>query len=488
MDRVWKNESGASLVLVLLTLTVLTMLGTAIATVSYAHLKLTTKDRDYQSTYYIAEAGVHQTYAKINSIVSSVYSMTSSEAEFYAVLNSKIDPLNDKVLTNFSKHFGENPIAEIEVKQLTDGNPREYQIISKGTIGNQVRTVSRPFRINWQSDNGIAIPEQAVAVIKSTISLKGGAWIEGDIYIASSNAKTIQMSGGTKITNGIAYVPKESVDNALDLPKHFGGDPPTVKENHYAIPWADYRTIVDSFPIIPAYTLAEDETIGGSFNRFDVIKNGNLNINSWQADNYTFDLNRDTSFKNITLKSNNKLNIDTNDQDHNIVVDNLNINNGVIELKGSGKVNIYVKNNFKIGAGSTLNQNASTEQLNIFLAGKNQKVKISGGQSINGSLFAQDADVTLSGGGRFNGYMVTGGNKVTFNGGVFSKLFLLAPDATVDAGGGVSISGAIISKEFNGGGGAKVDYQAVDLGDFPFSTENSSLDDLITKEPPREIH
>ena len=69
MKRLMKNESGIALVFTLMVLVVLSVLGATIGTVAMANVNLTENERDYQAAYYIAEAGVNETYLKIEKTI-----------------------------------------------------------------------------------------------------------------------------------------------------------------------------------------------------------------------------------------------------------------------------------------------------------------------------------------------------------------------------------------------------------------------------------
>lgn len=145
------NQSGASLVTVLMTLVVLSVLGMGLATVSFANIKLTTVERDFQSAYYIAEAGANQAYAEIKSLVEQAYETKNTQEQFYHTLSEWISNEIDGVrYVNFESSFGENPEANISVSSdsLSDSE-RKYTIRSKGIIGDRTRTVETELLIEW---------------------------------------------------------------------------------------------------------------------------------------------------------------------------------------------------------------------------------------------------------------------------------------------------------------------------------------------------
>ena len=108
-----------------------------------------------------------------------------------------------------------------------------------------------------------------------------------------------------------------------------------------------------------------------------------MNINDYRADKYILDLTLDNSktysFNSINLNSNYTLYINVGDQDRSIVVNDLNMTNGHIVLNGTGKLTVYVKNQFSMGSSSTINDNGDPNQLNVYYQGPNSLV-FSGGQ------------------------------------------------------------------------------------------------------------
>lgn len=485
------NQDGAILVMVMMTLTVLSLLALALATASIANINLTSETRDYQASYYIAEGGTNQSYAEIKKLVGLVYEQEDSEEAFYAELNRRINKI--KNYSNYEMNFGEQPYADIEVLELNQNNPRSYQIVSKGVIGKRTRTVTRPFKVNWIAGGAIEIPEKAIAIIKNSISLQGGASLNGFVYLDSSDSNTIEMDGGTAIYNvenpkekGIVFVPGDAVDRALNTPTNFGGSAPNIQTNQESLQWKTYEGIIESFPTFPSYAMLDDEKLAGD--GYEVIKNGNLNINSWQAKNYTLHLNKSYSFMDINVDQNITLNIDTNNEDHDIVVQNLNLSNGAINLIGSGTVNIYVKGDLVMGSGSTINKSGDIKQVNLFLKGENKTINLGGSQRIYGSLFAEDANITFTAGGGFQGYILTGGDNVLLNGGTFANSFILAPYSDVEMSAGASLNGTVIATSLKGSGGASALFKSMDLDEFPFGYGASpTIDDLIKKQPTIEM-
>ncbi|MBM7541794.1 pilus assembly PilX N-terminal domain-containing protein [Amphibacillus cookii] len=228
MKKLMNEESGVTLLFVLMTLVVLSILGVALATVAFANVKLTTTDREYQSTYYIAEAGVNQAYAEIKGIVEQAYDVYHSQEQFYQKMNERIFEKVDAIIyKNFESHFGEEPLAEIEIIEINQHNPRQYKIISKGQIGSRNRSIEQVFTVNWSpKDSGSnpqfpEIPEDMLALVRSKINLSGSVNLNGDIYLSSDDHDVnIQLGAGSTI-NGNLYAQSQNNIN-LQIREMYG--------------------------------------------------------------------------------------------------------------------------------------------------------------------------------------------------------------------------------------------------------------------------
>jgi len=243
-----------------------------------------------------------------------------------------------------------------------------------------------------------------------------------------------------------------------------------------------YDFHLPSFPLYPVYSTYPNK----SWNNYDVVNNGDVRIDSWQADNYTLDLKDNASFDDIKITSNWTLYIDVGSTNKSIVVNNLNIENGHIKLKGTGKLTIYVKGNITMGAGSTINEmgnintNELINKLTVYVdkssnPSKPKEIKLAGAQKIYGSLFAIDANIDIAGGGGFQGHIFTGGSTVSISGGgSVNPSYIYAPNADIKLSGGGTVKGTIVGKTLDASGGTSVTYQYIDLTKIPFIQNNQA--------------
>src|SRR5699024_5234102 len=129
-----------------------------------------------------------------------------------------------------------------------------------------------------------------------------------------------------------------------------------IKDYSYPI-MPPFPAIPDNYPIIP------DQ----SHNGFKFINNGQLFINSWQINYYTFPLTNDVYIKDILFGSNNTFTIDTGNENRSIVVDRLHLD-GMLKIKGEGKLTIYVKEELNLSQGE-IGSLDKINNLNIFYDG-----------------------------------------------------------------------------------------------------------------------
>jgi hypothetical protein len=479
----WANEEGMTLASVLMLLVVLSVLGLGLLAFSVNHAKLNSIERSHQASYYIAEAGVTTRMKSIEDAVKQYYEDEQTKDRNDLISKFESNFLNQKrMVDSFEPAYGEQPNATVTVERSDPENPGEYVISSVGVIGERSRKVEKIFQVNWQDKGGLSLPGEMAVYTNTTIALKGGATIRGNMGTNSKESETISFKGGASHQAGDIFVPNEAINIAIDAPDNMmiKKPLPLKKEIVFSLP---------PFPVYPRYPVYPDKRIGDKWNKHDVVKNGRLLIDNYLADHYTLQLNENASFSEIKLSSNNTLNINVGDSDKAIVVDHLNVQNGHINITGSGSLTFYVKDEITMGSGSSINNNGNIERLHVYLKGA-KKVKLSGSQIIFGSLYAETSDIELTGGGGFQGHIFTGGDEVIISGGArtYSSL-LYAPFADFRVTGGGSVKGMILSHSFEAEGGAYAEFLELDLSSVPFGSSggNGVPNDLISSKPLREV-
>ncbi|MEQ6375641.1 PilX N-terminal domain-containing pilus assembly protein [Bacillaceae bacterium S4-13-56] len=501
-----KNEQGIALVIVLLVLVVVSVLGLALMGLALNNMKMSSSERTYQSTYYIAESGITYTMDKVNKGIVDIYNNSPNQTTFFSNVEDMITNLNNEPpYKNFENYFGHTPEAKISIVDVSnnlDSTIRDYKITSIGTIDNHSRTVEKQIRISWVQKNNVTIPDTAVFV-RETVNLSGGAKIEGGAGTNSSAPSSINLDGGASISGKI-YVGPDSGNNVINKPNW-------MVLNNEIVKLPAIKTFeMPQFPVFPSNSTPPNEKVFKSNSSYDVIYNGSLRVDNWVADGYTLNMTQDLKFNDIYLTSNNTLNINIGNSNRSIVVNSLNLPNGKINIIGTGKLTIYVNNSITMGAGSIINTSDEIENLNkkgnedtksqlikdqvkkldIFYKGPN--LLLSGSQKIYGSLYAQYADLSFSGGSGFQGHIITGGGKINISGGAnaITQLFY-APNADINISGGGTIKGQIIGKSYTASGGSLITLDDFNVADLPpildeTSGGTGSANDIISAQPSRE--
>ncbi|SHN08384.1 pilus assembly PilX family protein [Gracilibacillus kekensis] len=475
IKKMWlKDESGVSLMIVLMALVILTLLGTALATISFANVKLTTNDREYQSTYYIAEAGVNQAYAQIENELIEIYETRNSQESFFTGVNDYLSIEIDNVaFENFEESFSEMPKAIISIDQLTNENPSEYKITSEGVIGNRSRTVEKIIEVKWVSrGTGPILPLNVALISKESVKLTGSAKVNGHVHLLDGGVDKITLDGNGNIhqpdqtSKGLVHVHPDSVDHVLNVPDWYN-DSPEIKGSDSLF---QLDSLIELLDIAPATT---SKTMG------DISISGNTN--------QEISLSSNTYIENIRIEGNNNLNIDIGDDEYHLVVNNFELEQGHVNIIGSGTLHLHVLDTFSIGGSSSINKNGTINQLNYYYYGGNPFI-LGGSQRIKGSLYIEKASVNIGGSGEIEGgYVLTGSSDLTIDGGSHNNLVILAPKAFVTLGGGAQVNGVVIAKRYEASGGNSINYRDVNTDDFPFgSGEAVDNIDLIEAQPTQE--
>ncbi|SDZ04346.1 PilX N-terminal [Evansella caseinilytica] len=499
----WKNdvanERGIALIVVLIIVIVMSLIAVSLLGLTATNATMTSVERDYQSAYYIAEAGIHYQLPEMEAAILAAYENASASDEFFQLLENDLQ-FNTSFSPDglsFQPSFGKLPEVEmlLEKTTLESETARKYVLSAKGTIGQRSRTSTVALHVEWKEKNsvpGITIPANMALFAERYITLSGGAKINGHVFTNATAANSIELAGGTLITGDIFVGPNASPD-VLSATQGISVKEPVSMAStmYFELP---------PFPAIPVFEALPDKTIAtadGS-NRHAIIDNGRLQGEHWLANHYEITVDRNSYFREINLSSNNTITLNIGSNDREIVVDRLNIANGHLKINGSGRLTMYIINSITMNSGSTINQKENMENLHIYYKGTDspssfKSLTLDGAQKIFGSLFAEDANIILTGGGGFQGNIITGGIRFQIDGGAEAHSNIIyAPNADIHLGGGGIIEGAVIAKSLTASGGASIAYKAHDPGTIPVPGGNNgdrtaaTIEDLLTIGPIRE--
>jgi len=510
MSKQIKNQRGSALALALFLVVIISILGISLLSVSSNSLKQVDYERKDQAVFYIAEAGMSlaklevkkelteiqsRSYQQITKWIDSENTKRKSarpqlprltkaeaEAEYRRILNSEFSTFKNAppVLNSHSISAGKGATISLDTELPADGTPLLYRIniVSTGSIdGAKEREVTQEIEIeprlpfSEDEDSGDddgennnvqppgSFPDGYASIVSGNISITEGGSITGNVSLQNG---TFTLKGGARVNGDISLenpnnivadhwlsyttVPKLNIDPKSYLPPTFFPD--------------------DKFLAANSLPYAAKHTIG---NQYDVIDNqGNYNAPApWRDSNYTLNLSSGTTsikFRNFTVNTGEPFIIDVGDnREVDIYIDNLNISEGKIYIKGNGKLNIYAKNIMKFKGPfnqnpKDVNQPGNPSQVTIYHQGSSQ-VSLSNDSKISGSFINKSSNMVLSGGAAIYGNIVSGGRNIEIKGGVPTNgQYIIAPHAKLNLSEGGNITGIIVVDSIDARGGTSITY------------------------------
>lgn len=359
LKEIKNNEEGAALIFVMMILLVFVAIGGAVGTVTVGSHRLSDNNKNYNSAYYIAEAGANMTYEEISDLVQGIYSkpnITDGKKMFEEIDFNLINSSDENhSVYNFEEQYGQIPTATVEIidKEIVKENQtQKYIIKSVGDVDGKTRTVDKEIVVTWKekkqenpNDNSLGLPKDAAVIFKGKVDF-------GNNLIDYT---------GNIIHDGTGEIDKNKDDNEVITDKEI-----------------DWSAIEEYLKHIPTNLVSLNE------------------------------------YEHKTI-NNGKIVIDTKGKTVNIELHTLDNSIEVIQIINGGKVNLYIAN---ISNGShkynlNVGENTDPKNLNVFYSGTNFEL----GQSaqLNGMLYAPNATVTLKNSARINGSVIA--NNVEFGNG-----------------------------------------------------------------------
>lgn len=427
-----KKKKGYSLALVLIITSILLVLLAVSGTIMVSEAKQSIFQQKKTQAHYIARAGA-------SAAGKWLTSMSSAELEDF---NSLTFPLHSN-----AQSFNEG-LFEITIDKNAGGlviEARGKVPNGKNSDGSQLYVTDTVKLVLSAKESSISEFDVALFGNRS-IDLSGGADIYGDIGINNTESGSVSIDGGASI-NGTVYIPN-------------GGNPDLIVSTSRWTSKPEIKHFVSNknypSPVLPQFP-------DGLPVRASITLRGNNSAV----------INSDGYYESITIQANNTLTIDAANGDRVIRINELDVQQGIIKINGSGKVILYIDN--LISLKGTINSDGNAEQL-VLYCDNIDSFKIAGGTSINGSLYFGNTDLNISGGAVINGDIVTAGDSVNFSGGSYTDpKVIYAPNANINISGGAVIDGAIIGNSISASGGStvKLTEPVVEI-QVPIITENSS--------------
>lgn len=466
------DQSGYTMVLVLVAMLIVSLLSTAVISMASSNLKIGVEEREFQASYYIAEAGAVYYTDQIKKKVWDIYKDTAvtNESQFYAKVASELSSTLTLPLGLFDEEYGGQPEARVSFIQTSgDTNPRTYSLVSEGTNDDTTRIVQKEIILNYTTSG---IPGDLLAVFSDGDMTFSNGTVVGPV----GTNENIIIKGDPTIGDYHLYdtSPTADIDDRtdywMDKPGVHGEKKPLGEKRTYALP---------PFPDFPEVIDCDDLS-------------SEVQIKNW-GPSYSSTLDLDSHDKayvnSINLSSGDVFNINVGDSDKILMIDNFNLAQGTINVIGNGTLSIYIRSKFTIEGSTVFNpslyntiesKNAAAEKLSIYIGDSpnNQTIDLAKDIRLNGSIYAEKADLKIGGSGGLIGNIITGGDDVEIVGGSSATSNLIfAPKAKVSMNGSGLVKGAIISNEFYMDGGAKVIYEPDNIPSTPMIPV--TLDNII---------
>src|SRR5690554_591546 len=483
-----RNQEGSVFIVTLMILAVLSILGSAVLSTTFSNNKMAIYDSEFQSVYYVAEAGVRHVGSNITDSIEDIYMESESKDDYFRRIEDYIiDSIASFNTGDFSEVRGSQPDVEILLQDVeSTDDSRIYTLISTGDIDGISRQVVQKIEVKYSKSNEI-LADMAVFA-DGEINLEGSGKIIGDVgtNLTSANAISIEGGGGGNGVRiqGDCYFPEGADEDALNV-AHW-----ITKPNMKTTPKRNYQ--LPDFPEFPSFSKLDPLPIEKYGNTYYLIDNqGNITVEEW-GDGYVLELNRNAYIPKINVNSNKNLTIKVN-RDIELVVDDISIS-GSIDIIGSGKVKLYVKNTINLRNG-TLNkksqgetENQAIEQLTIYYKGT-EKLTVRSDLKVYASVYAKTAKVTLTAGSGYMGHIFTGSTEPLELSGdtdAHSRI-ICAPFAPVLCTASGKVKGSIICKSIEVSGAGEIEFVASDeYADIPFEVKNPGEQNLLIINPIRE--
>jgi len=486
LKKIIRDQEGSVFIITLMLLVVLSILGTAVMNTTVSNNKMSIYDNEFQSVYYVAEAGVRHVGSNITDSIEDIYMESESKDDYFSRIEDYItDSIASFNTGDFSEVRGSQPDVEILLQDVeSTDDSRIYTLISTGDIDGISRQVVQKIEVKYSKSNGI-LADMAVFADEE-INLSEGGKIIGDVGTNLTSPKAINISGGGD-GNGIridgdCYLPEGASEDALNVADWI------TKPNIKTTP--KRNLILPEFPEFPSFSRLDPLPIVKDGNTHYLIDNqGNITVRG--NDSYELEINQNAYIPKINVNDNTKLTIKVN-RDIELVVDDISIN-GSIDFIGSGKVKLYVKNTINIiqgilndSQGETENQ--AIEQLTIFYEGTDALTVGTNGKAY-ASVYAKTAKVTLTSGSGYMGHIFTGSTEqleISDDTTAHSRI-ICAPYAPVLCTNAGRVKGSIICKSIKVTGNGKIEFVASDeYADIPFEVKNPGEKNLLKIDPIRE--
>ncbi|TFD99556.1 polymer-forming cytoskeletal protein [Jeotgalibacillus sp. R-1-5s-1] len=501
MKRYANNQEGYSLLLTIFAVTFISIIAVSILSFTSMTTSVSVNERDHQSSYYIAEAGLVEKRAELNAIAANAYQEVKAQYDaldpeekaafnftstFYSRVQSRVNEhLSFTKTVTYEEQQSVTPVSTTEVTQIST-SPLTYEITSTGTIPGknlpgQTKELSQQVQVQMNVNAEtelVTIPGSGGETVKYLAcysvyatgdfyhngkGLKGPIYADGNVYLNKNKTSidgnvyakgNVTLNGGE--VDGDIYSEKR-----VYLQNKKSDVTGQVFENTSL---AEVKNnCVNQAPALPSLDSAFPATNAPMPPDSDSIKNGILSVGT----NQTLVLNQDIYLKEINIDNKVDLTFDLKGQNRRVFIDDLNLKNGNIKIKNPGKLELIVQDHFSVNGNGEINTNGNKDHVEIRYAG-NKDLKFTGNTSLTANLHVKDANLDFKGNNSIGGDLfVYGAANITTSGNSdTADRLILAPKSDFFITGNGNVNGNLIVKDFNISGSGSTNPPKSDYGEW----------------------
>lgn len=402
------------MVLVLVSMLVLSVLGTSLMHVSTTEALSVSRHQDQMQAHYLAWSGANTVATYITTNPDNLPNVSTYVNQLVAAGSS--DPVQ----------LG-NGLFMVDVT-------RNGEMIEIHAVG-QVGTSTRAATLTLKEGSGWTTPEFDCAVFShNKINMDNSSKIIGNAGTNSNVTQSIVLKNSAEIDGNVLVGPTANLGSAIDY-----GNSTTVSGS------VSNLTEPRNYPLPPFPDFPDDLLNKGSFS----LSNGT-----------TGRIIGDGHYSNIRLHNSSTLIIELTG-DTRISTDQLRLDNSSkIVLQGNGTLTLYVHDSFSIENSATLNEGGQTSSLFLYYGGTSTLSLAANSAKFFGSVYAQKSNIKIGNSGSVTGHIIAGGSGTVDigNSGTANVRAIYAPNATINLDNSVQVKGAVIGKTVNMGNSSKVTY------------------------------
>ena len=432
MKKIINDEKGALLITILIISMVLITLSATIATVNISEVKDTATTKAKTQAYYVAKSGAE---VAIKMLEDKVY--------LEKLVNDKQDIFSSDLAP-----------GRFDVKLTYSEN--QVTVASTGTVNSQQETVT--YTANVKKGTSPELKFDMAVFARDKISLSSE--ITGKVVTNATTKDSLKLEGAPRINGDLYLAPGVNMNNIINknptnivFPMEIL--PSTNPKKYYKIyNLAEKKEYPN--PIMPTFPDAPKP------DNILPVNSGVLTVGQWPYQNH--EISGDAYYDEIKIVSNGTLTINVGSEEQIIRVKKLNVEQGHIQIKGTGKLKVYVEDIFNVKGTinvsdkSNISKIDKPEKLSIYYKGANE-LKFANETKIVGRFYSDSAKLTFTGSGAIKGNIVSGAKEITLDGGSGVDIVTFySPNATITATGGAQFTGAVICKELYATGGTKFYY------------------------------